>query len=362
MELRATHNAGQEICRRFNFGRYNKRAEYYFTHRCWVPARLWWRALRQGLAMRCSSGPVISMQRTPTTLWPASSHHSMSSELTPLYNQWTHITSPVLIHVPLYDQQAHTTLQTVSSYHCMTSEHTPLYNQWTHTTLRPVKSHHSTTNKLTPLYVQCSHHSLTNKLTPLLQPVSSHHSTNNKLTPLYNQWTHTTLRPVSSHHCTTSELTPLCNTVHLRLHATYPHIHSIHKSRRSRRWTWEGDHCGLDHQWPHQYNEGKDRPEKLPSTWFLYGLWTGCTWAWTGHVSHLASVQLFLLSTTTPMHSTGSWLATMGPSCYPTWMTSSSLALPAKTPVRRPCTGCCWCVTSWASQWPLRSWRDPPQP
>ena len=189
--------------------------------------------------------------------------------------------------------------------------------------------------------------------------MNSHHSTTSELTPLYDQRAHTTLRPLNSHHSTTSELTPLCNTVNLRLHATYPHIHSIHKSRRSRHWTWEGDHCGLDHQWPHQYNEGKDRPEKLPSTWFQYELWTGCTWAWTGHVSHLASVQLFLLSTTTPMHSTGSWLATMGPSCYTTWMTSSWLALPAKTPVRRPCTACCWCATSWASQWPLRSWRDP---
>ena len=220
MELRATHNAGQEICRRFNFGRYNKRAEYYFTHRCWVPARLWGRALRQGLAMRCSSGPVISMQRTPTTLRPASSHHSMSSELTPLYNQWTHITSPVLIHVPLYDQQAHTTLQTVSSYHCMTSEHTPLYNQWTHTTLRPVKSHHSTTNKLISLYDQQAHTTLPlydqqahTALCPVLTPLSDQQAhttpTTSKLTPLYEQQAHTTLQPVNTHHSTTSELTPL---------------------------------------------------------------------------------------------------------------------------------------------------------
>ena len=33
---RATHNAGQEICRRFNFGRCNKGAECYFAHKCWV--------------------------------------------------------------------------------------------------------------------------------------------------------------------------------------------------------------------------------------------------------------------------------------------------------------------------------------
>eukprot|EP00731_Ephydatia_muelleri_P036189 Em0213g2a len=31
---RATHNAGQKICQRFNFGKCNKRAECYFTHRC----------------------------------------------------------------------------------------------------------------------------------------------------------------------------------------------------------------------------------------------------------------------------------------------------------------------------------------
>ena len=33
---RATHNAGQEICRRFNLGRCNKGAECYFAHKCWV--------------------------------------------------------------------------------------------------------------------------------------------------------------------------------------------------------------------------------------------------------------------------------------------------------------------------------------
>ena len=52
------------------------------------------RALRQGLAMCCTSGPAISSEFTPlydqlshTTLQPASSHHSMTSELTPLYDQ-----------------------------------------------------------------------------------------------------------------------------------------------------------------------------------------------------------------------------------------------------------------------------------
>eukprot|EP00731_Ephydatia_muelleri_P024182 Em0016g453a len=136
---RATHNAGQEICQRFNFG------------------RLWWRALRQGLAMCCTSGPVISMN----------SHYSMTSKLT-----------------SLYDQRAHTTLRPVSSHHSMTSELTPLYDheltplydQRARITLRPASSHHSTTSELTPLY-------------------------DHKFTPLYDQRDHTTLRPV--------ELTPL---------------------------------------------------------------------------------------------------------------------------------------------------------
>ena len=56
--------------------------------------RLYWRALRQGLAMCCTSGPVISSEFTPlydqlshTTLCPVNSHHSTTSELTPLYDQ-----------------------------------------------------------------------------------------------------------------------------------------------------------------------------------------------------------------------------------------------------------------------------------
>ena len=169
----------------------------------------------------------------------------MTNKFIPLYDQQAHITQP------LYDQQVHTTLCPVL---------TPLSDQQAHTTLVPTSSHtlqtsshHSTTSELTPLYDQWTH--------TTLQPVSSHHSTTSELTPLYDHWTHTTLWPLNSHHSTTSELTPLCNTVNLRLHATYPHIHSIHKSRRIRHWTWEGDHCGLDHQWSHQYNEGKDRPE-----------------------------------------------------------------------------------------------------
>ena len=47
--------------------------------------RLWWRALRQGLAMCCTNGPVISSELTPfyklrahTTLRPVNSHHSTS--------------------------------------------------------------------------------------------------------------------------------------------------------------------------------------------------------------------------------------------------------------------------------------------
>ena len=80
--------------------------------------RLWRRALRQDLAMCCTSGPVISSEFTllydqlsHTTLCPVNSHQSMTSELT-----------------PIYEQQTHTTLET-------TSELTPLYNQRAHTTL-----------------------------------------------------------------------------------------------------------------------------------------------------------------------------------------------------------------------------------
>ena len=61
----ATHNAGQVICRRFNYGKCNKRAECYLAHRCLVPGC----DDHQGLAMRCTSGPVSS------------------SKLQPLYNQ-----------------------------------------------------------------------------------------------------------------------------------------------------------------------------------------------------------------------------------------------------------------------------------
>ena len=81
--------------------------------------RLWWRALRQGLAMRCTSGPVISSEFTP-----------------------------------LYDQLSHTTLCPVNSHHSTNSKLTPLYDQRAHTTLRPASSHHSTTSELTPLYDQ----------------------------------------------------------------------------------------------------------------------------------------------------------------------------------------------------------------
>ncbi|KAL5479331.1 hypothetical protein EMCRGX_G022841 [Ephydatia muelleri] len=108
-----------------------------------------WRALRQGLAMCCTSGPVIT------------------SELT-----------------LLYDQLAHTTLQPASSHHSMTSEITPLYDQLAHTTLRPASSHYSTTT-------------MTSKLT-LLRLVEANRDCDglgfmksqkvpHKLTPLYDQ-------------------------------------------------------------------------------------------------------------------------------------------------------------------------------
>eukprot|EP00731_Ephydatia_muelleri_P005578 Em0002g1754a len=67
--------------------------------------RLWWRALCQGLAMCCISGPVIS---------------TTNSKLT-----------------PLYEQQAHTILRLANSHHSTKNEHTPLYKQRAHTTLRP---------------------------------------------------------------------------------------------------------------------------------------------------------------------------------------------------------------------------------
>ena len=58
------------------------------------------------------------------------------------------------------------------------------------------------------------------------------------------------------------------------------------------------------------------------------------------HAFLLVYVQPLPSLTTTLRHSTGSWPTTMGPSCYTTWMTSSWLALPARTHVRRQCPGC----------------------
>ena len=57
-------------------------------------------------------------------------------------------------------QQVHTTLRPVSSHHSTTSELTPLYDQPAHITLRPASSHHSTTSQLTPLYDQPAHTTL----------------------------------------------------------------------------------------------------------------------------------------------------------------------------------------------------------
>ncbi|KAL5509495.1 hypothetical protein EMCRGX_G004882 [Ephydatia muelleri] len=106
---------------------------------------------------------------------PTSSHHSTTSELT-----------------PLYDQRAYTTLQPASSRHSMTSELTSLNDQQAHT---------STTSELTPLYDSGTHSTL--------QTASSNHSMTSELTPLYDQRAHTILRLASSHHSTNSELTPL---------------------------------------------------------------------------------------------------------------------------------------------------------
>ncbi|KAL5502692.1 hypothetical protein EMCRGX_G009506 [Ephydatia muelleri] len=112
---RATHNTGQKI---FQLWQVQQEGRVLFYPQVLGPG-LWWRALRQGLAMCCISGPMISSEFTPlyeqlshTTLQPASSHHSMNSKLT-----------------PLYDQRAHTTLRPASSHHSMTSELTPFYDQ-----------------------------------------------------------------------------------------------------------------------------------------------------------------------------------------------------------------------------------------
>ncbi|KAL5515458.1 hypothetical protein EMCRGX_G000626 [Ephydatia muelleri] len=79
---RATNNACQEICQHFNFGRCNKRAECYFTHRCWVPGC---GGEHSAKAMCCTTGPVISSKFTP--LYDQLSHTTLTSELTPLYDQ-----------------------------------------------------------------------------------------------------------------------------------------------------------------------------------------------------------------------------------------------------------------------------------
>ena len=68
----------------------------------------------------------------------------------------------LLIWYGMTHQRAHTTLQPASSHHSMTSELTPLYDQRAHTTLRPTNSHHSTTSELKPVN---SHHSTTLTLT-----------------------------------------------------------------------------------------------------------------------------------------------------------------------------------------------------
>eukprot|EP00731_Ephydatia_muelleri_P007578 Em0003g1826a len=100
------HNTGQE---RFNFG------------------RLWWRKHRQGLTISCTNGPVIS------------------SEFTPLYDQWNSHHSTISELTPLYKQRAHTTLRPASSYHFTISELIPAnsHHTTTHTTLRHSNFNHN---------------------------------------------------------------------------------------------------------------------------------------------------------------------------------------------------------------------------
>eukprot|EP00731_Ephydatia_muelleri_P037248 Em0428g2a len=79
---RATHNAGQEICLRFYFGRCNKWAECYFTTGAGSQAMVESIPPRPGHALH--QWPC-DLQRTHTILQTASSYHSTTSELTPLY-------------------------------------------------------------------------------------------------------------------------------------------------------------------------------------------------------------------------------------------------------------------------------------
>ena len=117
---RATHNAGQEICWRFNFLAGATRGQSTILPTgAGSQADVESTPPRPGHALH--QWPC-DLQRTHTTPRPTSSHHSTTSELT-----------------PLYDQQAHTTLRPVSSHHSTTSEITPLYDQWTHSTLQHSK-------------------------------------------------------------------------------------------------------------------------------------------------------------------------------------------------------------------------------
>ena len=122
-----THGASHPQCRpgdlpAFQLWQVQQEGRVLFYPQVLGP-RLWWRALRQGLAMHCTSGPVITSELTPL-YDPVKSHHSMTS----------------------YDQRANTTLQPASSHHSTTSELTPVYDQRAYTTLRPSSSHHSTTS------------------------------------------------------------------------------------------------------------------------------------------------------------------------------------------------------------------------
>ena len=74
---RATHNAGQEICRRFNLGRCNKGAECYFAHKCWVTGCGGDHSAKACPRAAPCSGPCSELQRAHTTLRRSNFEHEL---------------------------------------------------------------------------------------------------------------------------------------------------------------------------------------------------------------------------------------------------------------------------------------------
>ncbi|KAL5469183.1 hypothetical protein EMCRGX_G030401 [Ephydatia muelleri] len=120
---RDTHNAGQEIGPRLNFGGATRGQSAIIPGSQAVVEST---PPRPGHALH--QWPC-DYQRVHTTVQTASSHHSTQRPASSHYSTASELT-------PLYDQRAHTTLATIS-------ELTPLYDQRAHITLQPVNSHHS---------------------------------------------------------------------------------------------------------------------------------------------------------------------------------------------------------------------------